>query len=96
MLGRRPWLDAFSFLDCYMKSLPPRSETTEDRKNLEKIILALQTARKAAKDFAAAASVRNDPRLQEVAGALKKRVKKAFKAAEVANDAWLEEIEQRE
>ena len=34
-----------------MKSLPARSETTEDRKNLEKIILALQTAKKAAKDF---------------------------------------------
>jgi hypothetical protein len=79
-----------------MNSLPARSETTKDRKNLEQIILALQTAKKAAKDFAAAASVQNDPRLQEVAGALKRRVKKAFKAAEVANDAWLEQIEQRE
>ena len=76
--------------------LPARSETTEDRKKLEKIILALQTAKKAAKDFAATASVQNDPRLQEVAGALKKRVKKALKAAEVANDAWLEQIEQGE
>ena len=79
-----------------MNSLPARSETTEDRKYLEKIILALQTAKKAARDFAATASVQNDPRLQEVTGALKKRVKKAFKAAEVADDAWLDQIEQRE
>jgi hypothetical protein len=83
-------------LDYFMTRLPARSETLEIRKTLEKISLSLQTAKKATKDFAAAPTVQNDPRLQEVSGALKKRIKKALKALEVTNDAWLEQIEQRE
>ena len=76
-------------------SLPARSETSEDRKNLDKILLALQTAKKAAKLFATSASVQSDPHLQEVADALRRRVRKAVKAAEISNSTWLERIEQR-
>lgn len=77
-------------------SLPARGETSEDRKSLDKIILlALQTAKKAAKLFATSPSVQSDPHLQEVAHALRRRVRKAVKAAEISNSTWLERIELR-
>ena len=80
----------------YEMNLPARQETVKGRKSLEKTVLALQTARKAAKLFMRSSPVQADSGLQEVAATLRKRVKKALRAAETANAAWLDRVEQRE
>jgi hypothetical protein len=74
-------------------ALPHRSETSGDWKALSDAIEHLQAARAAIKIFISAEAVRGDSRLNEAARALKKRLKKAVRAAEAANKAWMERIE---
>jgi vacuolar-type H+-ATPase subunit D/Vma8 len=53
----------------------------------------LQAARTAVKGFKSAEVVKGDSSLNEAARALNKRLKKAVRAAEAANKAWMERVE---
>ena len=65
-------------------AFPHRSETSRDWKALNDAIEHLQAARAAVKTFTSAEAVKGDNCLNEAARVLKKRLKKAVRAAEAA------------